>query len=241
MNTQTETVSNTVTVSRLIIIALAYFITARLGLELAIISFNITLIWLPTGIAVAALFRWGYRYGWAVWLGAFAVNLAIGTSIFIALGISVGNTLAPVLTVALLRHWRFNYHISSWHDVPIFIAGGAFGMIVSATGGVAVLTMGGSLPLPAIGWAWLAWWLGDAVGVIIGGMALITFDRDEFTRLLHSTQRKELLAALLSVAAVSLAWITMPAYTIGHIFLHRSNALRWNALVDAPASSCLAK
>ena len=216
MNTQTEKI---LIASRLIIIALAYFITARMGLELAIIGSNITLIWLPTGIAVAALFRWGYRYVWAVWLGAFAVNLAIGSSIFIAFGISVGNTLAPVLVVVLLRHWQFNYHISSWRDVPIFIAGSALGMMVSATGGVAVLAIGGLLPLSAVGWAWLTWWLGDTVGVIVGGMALITFDRDEFTRLLHGRQRKESLAALLVVAAVGLAWITIPAYPIGHIFL----------------------
>ncbi len=150
MNTQTETVSKTLIASRLIIIALAYFITARMGLELAIIGSYITLIWLPTGIAVAALFRWGYRYGWAVWLGAFAVNLAIGSSAFIAFGISVGNTLAPLLAVALLRHWQFNYHISNWRDVPIFVACGTFSMMVSATGGVAVLVMGGLLPLSAI-------------------------------------------------------------------------------------------
>jgi diguanylate cyclase (GGDEF)-like protein/PAS domain S-box-containing protein len=219
MNTQTETASSTVTVCRLIIIALAYFITARMGLELAIIGSNITLIWLPTGIAVAALFRWGYRYGWAVWLGAFAVNLAIGSSIFIAFGISVGNTLAPVLAVALLRHWQFNYHISNWRDVPIFIAAGAFSMMVSATGVVGVLLMGGLLPLPAVNWAWLTWWLGDAVGVIVGGMALVTFDRDEFTRLLHGSQRKELLTALLIVAVVGFAWVTIPVYPLGHILL----------------------
>jgi diguanylate cyclase (GGDEF)-like protein/PAS domain S-box-containing protein len=219
MNTQAKTASYAVMVFRLIIIAFTYFITARLGLELAIIGSYITLIWLPTGIAVAAVFRWGYRYGWAVWLGAFAVNFVMDSSIFIAFGISVGNTLAPVLAVVLLRHWQFNYQLSSWRDVPIFIAGSALGMMVSATGGVAVLAMSGLLPLPAVAWAWLAWWLGDAVGVIVGGMALITFERDTFTRLLHGTHRKESLAALLVVVAVCLAWVTIPAYPIGHIFL----------------------
>ena len=216
MNTQTEKI---LIASRLIIIALAYFITARMGLELAIIGSYITLIWLPTGIAVAALFRWGYRYGWAVWLGAFAVNLVMGSSVFIAFGISIGNTLAPLLAVALLRHWQFNYHISNWRDVPIFVACGTFSMMVSATGGVAVLVMGGLLPLSAIDWAWLTWWLGDTVGVIVVGMALITFEHDKLTRLLHGTHRKELLSALLIVVAVGLAWITIPAYPIGHIFL----------------------
>jgi integral membrane sensor domain MASE1 len=33
--------------------------TGRLGLLLPFVGSNITLIWLPTGIAVAALMRWG--------------------------------------------------------------------------------------------------------------------------------------------------------------------------------------
>ena len=40
-------------------LALAYFATGRLGLLLPAFGSNITLIWLPSGIAVAALLRWG--------------------------------------------------------------------------------------------------------------------------------------------------------------------------------------
>ena len=223
MNNKTETVDNatsvTVTAIRLIIIAVAYFITGRLGLEFAIIGSNITLIWLPTGIAVAALFRWGWRYWWAVWLGGMAVNLAIGSSPLIAFGISVGNTLAPLLTVVLLRRWQFNSAILNWHDVPVFTTSGAIGMMLSASGGVAVLVVGGLLPLPDAGWAWLAWWLGDAVGVIVGGMALVTFNRDELIQILNSNLRKEVLISSFIVAIIGFAWVIIPAYPIGHIFL----------------------
>jgi diguanylate cyclase (GGDEF)-like protein/PAS domain S-box-containing protein len=210
-----NSVSSKVVLSRLVIIALAYFITGRLGLEFAIISASITLIWLPTGIAVAALFRWGWRYFWAVWLGALAVNLAIGSSLLIAFGISIGNTLAPLLAVFLLRRWHFNADILSWRDVPVFVVSGIIGMMVSAAGGVTVLALAGVIPWEATGWAWLAWWLGDAVGVIVGGMAAVTFNRDK----LRHKPRKELLISIAVVLVIGLAWIFISADPIGHIFL----------------------
>ena len=222
MSTKTETLGDTapgsISATRLLIIALAYCIAGRLGLELATIGSNITLIWLPTGIAVAALFRWGWRYWPAIWLGALAVNLLVGSTIWVALGISIGNTLAPVLAVAILKRWHFNPDISSWRDVPVFVVGGAFlGMLASATGGVATLVIGGALPWSAVGWAWLSWWLGDAVGVLIAGMAIITFQLDAFKRLIHSERRKELFISAAVVVAVGMAWISIPAYPLSHI------------------------
>ncbi|MHB1235998.1 MAG: hypothetical protein ACYCY7_00395 [Gallionella sp.] len=51
---------------KLLSVALAYFVCGRLGLALPSVDSHITLIWLPTGIAVAALLRWGYiwEYSW---------------------------------------------------------------------------------------------------------------------------------------------------------------------------------
>ena len=77
---------------RVLALALAYFIAGRLGLMLPSYGSHITLVWLPTGIAVAALLRWGFG-GWpGVALGALAVNLADGVAGPVALGIAAGNT-----------------------------------------------------------------------------------------------------------------------------------------------------
>jgi len=45
---------------RLPAVALAYFITGWLGLQVPYTGSHITLVWLPTGIAVAALLRGGW-------------------------------------------------------------------------------------------------------------------------------------------------------------------------------------
>ena len=56
---------------RLPIVALAYFASGWLGLQMPYLGHNITLLWLPTGIAVAALYRWGS----VVWPGVFIGSL----------------------------------------------------------------------------------------------------------------------------------------------------------------------
>ena len=51
-------------------LALAYALTAWLGLQLSYDYDAISLFWPPSGIAVGALLRWGWRYWPAIYLGA---------------------------------------------------------------------------------------------------------------------------------------------------------------------------
>jgi len=84
---------------RQLLLTLAYFVTGWLGLKLPFVGTHITLVWLPAGIAVAALFRWGWRVWPGIYLGVFLVNLAVGSSLPLAAAIVVGNTLGPLLSV----------------------------------------------------------------------------------------------------------------------------------------------
>ena len=56
-----------------------------LGLKLALDSPQITLLWAPSGIALAFLLRWGRNYWPAVWLGAMVVNVYVGSSVLVSL------------------------------------------------------------------------------------------------------------------------------------------------------------
>src|SRR5947209_9885800 len=55
-------------------LAVVYFGTGRLGLSLGAVSSFATLVWLPSGLSVAALFLWGWRLWPAIALGAFLAN-----------------------------------------------------------------------------------------------------------------------------------------------------------------------
>ena len=46
--------------AHLLLVVLAYYATGKLGLVIPYVGSSITLVWLPTGIAIAALLRWGH-------------------------------------------------------------------------------------------------------------------------------------------------------------------------------------
>lgn len=74
-------------------ICLLYVVTGKLGLRLAFFNPSATAVWVPTGIALAALLLFAHRVWPAIFVGAFAVNVTTTPSIGTSLGISVGNTL----------------------------------------------------------------------------------------------------------------------------------------------------
>src|SRR5215467_2340319 len=89
----------------LILVGLAYFTLAYLGLRLASINPSATPIWPPTGFAIAAILLWGYRIAPAIFIGAFLINQLTAGSVFTSLAIAGGNTLEAVIAGYLVRHW----------------------------------------------------------------------------------------------------------------------------------------
>src|SRR5688572_4799185 len=85
------------------LLAVVYFGAARLGLRVGPVSGFATLVWPPTGIALAALLALGPRLWPGVLAGAFFANFAVGASPLVAWGIAAGNTLEALLALHLLR------------------------------------------------------------------------------------------------------------------------------------------
>ncbi len=85
-------------------LAVVYFITARAGLSLATVGHSVTLVWPPTGLALAILYMHGRQLWPGVALGAFLVNATTpGGSLPVAAGRALGNTAEALLGTALLR------------------------------------------------------------------------------------------------------------------------------------------
>ena len=169
--------------NRLIIVALAYFATGKLGLLIPYVGSHVSLIWLPTGISVAALMRWGYGCWPAIYIGAFLVNFTVSGSILLSASIAVGNTLAPLAATWILKRFEFSNHLNRAHDVLLMVAAAALGMLLSATGGVASLIWLDNLPLETVPLAWNIWWIGDAVGVLLVLPFLLNISKAELIRL----------------------------------------------------------
>ena len=194
---------------KLLAIILAYFATGFAGLQMPAVGTSVTLIWLPTGIAVASLFRCGYRYWPAVSIASLAVNLTIGSAWLTCLGIAVGNTLAPLLTVFLLRQLKFSGCFEQHFDIALLALAAHVGMLVSASSGIAVLAASESLSKEFVK-AWLCWWAGDSMGVIAAAPLLLVASRAEF----KAIQKRSLEFA---------SWLILTILVTGSVFVLNDN------------------
>lgn len=156
-------------------VALGYYLSGTLGLNLASYGGQVTLIWPPAGIAVVALLLWGGRMSLAIMLAAFAINIQISGSLLPAIAIALGNTAGPWFAVHLLKRSGFSSEFTGARDVLVYwLAAVVAGVMVSATVGTWTLFFSGSLPMENVARVWLTWWLGDGLGVLLVGPALLS-------------------------------------------------------------------
>jgi PAS domain S-box-containing protein len=154
--------------------AAAYFAGGKAGLAFPTVGEIVTLVWPPTGLAVAVLFRFGPRYWPGIPLGVILLNAGLASPPALA-GIAAGNTLAPVVAVLALRRLRFDPSFASQRDPLLFAVAALGGMALSATNGAIWLIIDGQILLPEFPGVWLVWWVGDAVGVLVFAPPLLTF------------------------------------------------------------------
>ena len=178
--------------TKLLLLALACFVSGWLGLAIPYFGTHTTLIWLPSGIAVAALLRWGYGCWPGIFLGAAATRFSIDASPLLDISIAVGNTLGPLLAAWLLRWLKFHSTVDRIYDIAFLGLAAAIGMLVSASGGVATLVMFGVMSMQNAGVAWLSWWASDFVGVLLATSLLLNISRAELAKLVQ--RRMEFLA-----------------------------------------------
>lgn len=162
---------------KLLSIASLYYFAARLGLLIPYVGSHVSLIWLPAGIATAAYFRWGASMGLAVFAAAFLVNSGLGGPLWMALGIATGNALGPFVTAAMLRRFSFDAALTRRYDLCVYLGAVIPGMLITAGNGTLWLSVGGQLGESNLMGAWAIWWIGDAVGALLGGIPLLTFNR----------------------------------------------------------------
>lgn len=187
-------------------IAAAYFAAAELGLSMAYAHANVSPVWPPTGVALAAVLWLGYRVSPGVLLGALLANLATGVSIATASGIAMGNTLEAVSAAFLIR--RFIGPQSPFdraQDVLKFVViAGLLSTAVSATIGNLSLCLNGAASWSNFGPLWLTWWLGDGAGALVVAPLLLTWIEKRYN---HWPDRRLLEAVLLLFSLSTVATI----------------------------------
>ncbi len=147
----------------------AIFFSARVvGLRLEPIAGFVSLIWPPTGIALAATLLVGYR----VWPGIFfaiaLVNYMAGAPLWLALSFGAGNVLEALTGAFVLKKIGFRPTFDRLRDVMGFVFFAALGSTgITPTFGATSLLLGEFIVPDAYVATWTSWWIGDVIGALV--------------------------------------------------------------------------
>ncbi|MEU2052158.1 MASE1 domain-containing protein [Streptomyces bungoensis] len=201
------------------VLAALYYGSARAGLLQQLVRGQVTPLWPPSGIAVAALLLRGPRVWPGIALGAFLVNVSLGPSPPAVLAITAGNTLAPLCSYALLRRVGFRRELDRLRDALALIFLGAFtGMLISSTTGTSALALAGGLRPGGFWPTWSVWYTGDATGVLLVTPVLLVLSPARLPRRVPTPRWVEALLLLavtigvgfLETSAVPLLFLAFP-------------------------------
>jgi len=213
--------------ARQAVLALAYFTAAKASLVFAIPPGYATAVWLPSGLAVAAIVLWGARCWPGLWLGAALANFTVNLSVPAAIGIATGNTLE-----ALCAGWLAAGLVDRGaglrrpEAVFLFAVVAALSAAIAASVGTGALWLADAIGEGSLMAHWYTWWQGDTTGILVVAPCVLAW-AGEARRSLRRWRRHELaafsglfVAALLAVfarapaddAIRTVAFLTMPFF-----------------------------
>ncbi|MGH2848468.1 MAG: MASE1 domain-containing protein, partial [Thermoleophilaceae bacterium] len=215
------------------LVAFAYYLAGRLGLELAYLDGAVAAMWPPAGLGVAVLFLYGIR----LWPGIVIGDLLLAdfsTPLGTVLGQNVGNTLALVIATLLLRRLTGGRAgLERTLDVVALVICAVVAALVSAAFGPTVLRLGDVISTGELGRVYRTWALSDASGVLVVAPAVLIWAR---TGLRGIRRRDVLEGAVGLVVLVALAELA-PQRDVPYIVFP---VLLWAALRLGPRGAATA-
>jgi signal transduction histidine kinase len=189
----------------LALVAVAYYLSGRIGLELAYLDGAVAALWPPAGVGLAILFLFGIR----LWPGIVIGDLLLAdfsTPLGTVLAQTVGNTVALVVAALLLRRLTGGRgSLERVADVLAFVAAALVAALVSAAFGPLALRLGDVIPPGELGRTLRTWTLGDASGVLVVAPVILTW----VSLGVHGFTRRGLLEGIAVLAAL-VALATLP-------------------------------
>jgi len=159
------------------LIAVLYAVVGLATLNVGQMTGLASPVWPAAGIALAAVLRWRQRALPGVFIGSVSVNVywlsrlgepeprtwltAAAVGLGAALGAAVGATLVDRLVGPVRR-------LDTPRAVLLTLTlGGLLASTIAPTIGIAAQLATGLLGTGQVGFGWLTWWVGDAIGVIV--------------------------------------------------------------------------
>ena len=198
-----------------LLVALLYFLASRMTFAVSHSYPNVSLIWLPSGIATAVLFRFGRPMMAVIFVSGLLMELSWNLQLHIAVPLALGNLLGPLLASWIMHRQRFNPRFARRRDVVSFTAAAMLGAAISSSAGMLTVMALGQHPVS--GSAWFSWWAGDAVGTLLIGPLLLSLSAHFLTTL--QIRGKELLIFLLVLCSVHWFVFLSPYNHLNMIFI----------------------
>lgn len=223
-----------------LLLALAYFSAALVGLKFAIPPGNATAVWPPSGIAVGVLLLTSWRLVPGIWIGAFLVSLHTGVSPLTAAAFATGNSLASVIGCKLI-HSQLNIHqlFHVTRDAFLWLTIAAASCSVAATCGIMSLFVGGYITSVQLFGNWSTWWLGDLTGLMIIAPLFVTLKYSQPRKSNEAGRGERILAfTVLAVICEAIFGGWLPDQTAQSLLYLPVSILVWLVL-RAGASSVL--
>ncbi|WP_439621974.1 PAS domain S-box protein [Gemmata sp.] len=146
-----------------------YVLAGLVGLGLAALSPGVSVLWPPSGVALAAVVRLGWRALPGVAVGALVVNLINArpdAPLWGALGITAGNVAGAALGGWLATRGK-RLRLDHLGGVGVLVLAAVLGSVPAALLGTAfVAAVGGDAPGDPLMTA-VVWWTGDMAGVLL--------------------------------------------------------------------------
>lgn len=174
-------------VIRILGIAIAIYIAAKLSQHLTTPPSNASPVWPGAGIALAVTMLYGPRALIGIFLGvaAFEFQLfaltasdqTITTTLIISFGVGIGACLQALVAAELIRRVIGpSPRLVRDSDILYFqLLGGPVASMLSASIGISVLWSLDIVTTANLSVSWLTWWVGDTIGVVIFAPLVLIF------------------------------------------------------------------
>lgn len=209
-------------VSKALVLAGVYYIAGRLGLLLAIPPGYASPIWPAAGVALIGILWGGFRLWPGILLGSFLVNIPtsfhasswseIVKSISIPICIGLGSSSSALCGAWLLQRFAGlrKGAMNNSSLLKTLLLGGPVSCVIAATVGVLTLFLFEVIQISQFMTSWMAWWMGDSMGVLIFLPMAWSWERSSSTPLtLTEKDRKSWLHYLIAGAGVFLSLLGM--------------------------------
>jgi PAS domain S-box-containing protein len=225
---------------RLFIVFAAIFVIGALAFELPNMGGRLTLAFLPSGVAVAATYRWGRRMWPAVFAAGMCIELWLRQPLMACIGVGVGLAAGSWLAAWLLERGAFDAGFSRAKDVPLFIVAAALGMMLAPTFALLGYYVSGARDFATNPSTWVRWWSNTTSGALLLGPLLVAYGRDSFARIREHWHEGALWSIGLLVCCASIllapAGIARPLIVLLANILVVVSAIRFGLVVAAGAS-----